>query len=490
MSKNIIRLVLGLFIISFLALSLPMVQAQENVDQEPAENFSQEQLAQMLAPIALYPDTVLTQVLMASTYPIEVIEADRWVRKNPDLKGESLDNALLDMNWDPSVKALCHFPSILALMSEHISETTNIGNAFLAQEDEVMDMIQKLRSKAKAEGNLNSSEKQKIVIEKETIIIEPADPKVIYVPYYDPRYVYGPWWYPAYPPYYWGPSRISIGIGISYWPAFYFGFAFGGWSYFDWHRHYVYIEVSKRPRFVKYDRWRTGPGRWHHLPSHRKGVAYRDKFTAQKYGQYRYRPREYRPETRGFPERRDVNRYQRPDSRSRFDQGPTGIISRQTERTTRQRPTSTSTQPAPQNNVTNQKNRVITPPVRVEQQEIGRGRIKQRTLRTTQEPSGIEREVQTQRQPVVTSPQVRTRTEPQNQSYNRPERQQQMRSSDNIFNRVEEGSRESRSSLRGRYSRQGRENFERNWNRSDNRGYYDRSGSGSGRRGDRDRNRR
>ena len=108
-----------------------------------------------------------------------------------------------------------------------------------------MDMIQELRAKAHAHGNLNTNKEQKIIIEKETIIIEPADPLVVYVPYYDPFYIYGPWWYPGYPPYYWGPSRVGLGVGISYWPGFYFGFAFGNWSYFDWHRHYIFIDVDR-----------------------------------------------------------------------------------------------------------------------------------------------------------------------------------------------------------------------------------------------------
>ena len=204
-AANIIRMIMGILIIPFLGSLLVFqpqeIQAQESGYIEVSEKFSQEELAQMLAPIALYPDVLLTQVLMASTYPIEVIQADRWVKKNPEVKGQALDDALLTEDLDPSVKALCHFPSVLALMSEQISETINIGNAFIAQEDEVMDMIQELRAKAHAQGNLNTTKEQKVIIEKETIIIEPADPLVVYVPYYDPFYIYGPWWYPGYPPY-------------------------------------------------------------------------------------------------------------------------------------------------------------------------------------------------------------------------------------------------------------------------------------------------
>lgn len=493
-AKNIIRLVSGLFIIPLLAifLTIPLqtIQAQDNLVQESVEKFSREELAQMLAPIALYPDVVLSQVLMASTYPIEVIEADRWIKKNPDLKGDSLDNGLVDKDWDPSVKALCHFPAILTLMSERISETTNIGNAFLAQEDEVMDMIQELRTKAKAEGNLNSTDKQKIVVEKETIIIEPADPEVIYVPYYDPLRIYGPWWYPAYPPYYWGPSRVSLGIGFSYWPAFYFGFAFGGWSYFDWPRHYIYIDVNKRPRYVRHNRWRKEPGRWHHLPVHRKGVAYRDKFTAQKYGQYRYRTRDFRPETRGFPERNDLNRRQHLEDRGRLDRNTGSNVRRQINRNRQESPTTVPTRPAPQNNVNNQQDKLTTPPARVERQRIERGQIKQRTVSQPEPPARIVPETQILKQPVVTAPQIRSRTDQQRQARERIERQQQLRSSDNVFNRVEDGSRERKSSTRGRYSRQGWNRDDGTRNRSENEGFYNRSRSGNDRRNDRGRSRR
>ena len=303
-AATIFHLALGLLIISFFSLP-PQSLAQDSDYPEPSQKYSREELAQMLAPIALYPDALLSQVLMASTYPIEVIEADRWVKRNPKLKGEALDTALLDKDWDPSVKAICHFPSILALMSERISETTNLGNAFLAQEAEVMDMVQELRAKAYAQGNLTTTSQQKVIAQNGTIVIEPADPRVIYVPYYDPFYIYGPWWYPAYPPYYWGPPGVSIGMGISYWPGFYFGFAFGTWSYFDWPHHYIFIDVHKRPRYVRNGLWISKPGRWYHAPVHRRGVAYRDKSTARKYGQYPYRSRDFQRDTRGFPALRD-----------------------------------------------------------------------------------------------------------------------------------------------------------------------------------------
>jgi hypothetical protein len=275
-------------------------------------DYSREQLSQMLAPIALYPDALLAQVLMASTYPLEVVEADRWVKKNPLVTGTNLDDALQDKDWDASVKALCHVPTLLALMSERLDETTNLGNAFLAQESEVMRVIQDLRHSAYQEGNLSSNDKQKVIFKSDgTIVIEPADPQIVYVPYYDTRYVYGSWLYPAYPPWYWGPPGVAVGPGFYYWPDFYVGFSFGFgyWSYFDWPRRTIIINVHRRPRFFRHDYdWNSHQGSWRHEPHHRRGVVYRDRNTAEKFGQY---PRSGQVFDRGrwrFPEQNQENR--------------------------------------------------------------------------------------------------------------------------------------------------------------------------------------
>lgn len=244
----------------------------------PAEEYadglySREELAQMLAPIALYPDSLLSQVLMAATYPVEVVEADRWIKDHPDLRDEALDEALLDQDWDAGVKALCHFPAVLALMSERIGETSRIGDAFLAQEEEVMAMVQELRAKARAQGNLASTSEQRVWADADAIIIEPTDPRVVYVPYYDPISVYGSWWYPDYPPYYWTPAGVSLGVGLSFWPGIYFGFSFSNWSRFDWRQRYIHIDSHRRPRYVHHDRWRYNPGRWERGPGHRSTVV-------------------------------------------------------------------------------------------------------------------------------------------------------------------------------------------------------------------------
>lgn len=452
-AATIFHLALGLLIISFFSLP-PQSLAQDNDYLEPSEKYSREELAQMLAPIALYPDTFLSQVLMASTYPIEVIEADRWVKRNPELKGEALDAALLDKAWDPSVKAMCHFRSILALMSERITETTNIGNAFLAQEAEVMDMVQELRAKAYAQGNLTTTSEQKVIVKKETIIIEPADLRVVYVPYYDPFYIYGPWWYPAYPPYYWVPPGVSVSIGISYWPGFYFGFAFGTWSYFDWYHHHIFIDVHKRPRYVRHDRWISKPGRWYHAPRHRRGVAYRNKSTARKYGQYPHRSKDFRRDTRGFPELRDRDRDgdRRIDDRTRIDWDKGGDDRSRIDRDRQERE-------------------------RVDRDKQRRERAEQE--RKKRERADVDKQI---RERVKHDRQMRQPADQERRALQRVKRKQQQRSRDNVFNWVEDGRRERQTSKRGRVSRQGRGDGSRSTGRS--------GGDDGGSHDDRGRNRR
>ena len=172
-----------------------------------AKAFSQEQLDQLLAPVALYPDSLLTQILMASTYPLEVVKASNWMKQNKGLKGNALTAALEKQDWDPSVKSLVNFPKILAMMTDQIDWTQKLGDAFLAQQKDVMDTVQRLRAKAQAQGNLKTTKEQKVSTDKstQTIIIESANPQVIYVPSYSPSIVFGIWWYPAYPPYVFPP---------------------------------------------------------------------------------------------------------------------------------------------------------------------------------------------------------------------------------------------------------------------------------------------
>jgi len=267
--------------------------------------YTQEQLDQLLAPIALYPDTLLSQILMASTYPLEVVEADRWLKQNQNLSGDALDAALKDKPWDVSVKSLCHFPQTLSMMDEKLQETTDLGNAFLGQQDQVMDTIQKLRQRAQAQGNLGSTENQKVVVENGDITIEPPSPDVIYVPAYDPCWVYGPWWYPTcYPLWFWYPG-VVIGAGFFWGPGIFIG-PIDFWCGFFWHRHSIFVNVNKTVFIhrIGATRMHGGTETWRHNPVHRRGVAYRDTATAQRFGRAGAAGVEPRRAFRGFgPER-------------------------------------------------------------------------------------------------------------------------------------------------------------------------------------------
>lgn len=272
--------------------------------QEEDYRFRKEELVQMLAPIALYPDSLIAQMLMASTYPLEVVEAERWLRNNSGLAGDALYDALREKPWDPSVKSLCHFPDVLMAMSDKLDQTRKLGDAFLAQEQEVMATIQELRRVAQEKGYLKTTAEQKVIVEREIIRIVPASPGVVYVPVYDPFYVYGPWWYPASPPYYWYyPSRPFVsGIYFSFGPRIFIGFDLFSWVWFDWHVHRIYVDAPRTYRFHRYpvrpsyDRYY-----WRHDPRHRQGVAYRDRKTREYFGVPTPRRQSPRPETRGYP---------------------------------------------------------------------------------------------------------------------------------------------------------------------------------------------
>ena len=183
----------------------PAPDAPDATAQE--SKFATAQLEQIVAPIALYPDVLLSQVLMASTYPLEVVEAHRFVQANPKLAGDELEAALKDKDWDPSVKSMCGFPDLLARMNDNLDWLRDLGDAFLAQEPELMDAVQQMRRTAFDAGTLKTTKEQAVREEDDYIVIEPASPEVIYVPVYYPTYVYGgwgyPWWY--YPRLYVGP---------------------------------------------------------------------------------------------------------------------------------------------------------------------------------------------------------------------------------------------------------------------------------------------
>ena len=302
--------------------------------------FKQEELDQLLAPIALYPDSLLAQIFMASTYPLEVVQAGRWVKANKSLKGDALTAALEKEDWDPSVKSLVNFPQVLDMMNEKLDWTQKLGDAFLAQQKDVMDTVQKLREKAEAQGNLKSSEQQKVVVEKETqtIIIESANPQVVYVPTYNPTVVYGTWWYPSYPPYYYyppgyaaGAALFSFGVGVAIGAAW--GYAWGGCN---WGGGDVDIDINRNTNInnnidrSKYQNKVTtgqgGRGEWKHNPEHRKGVSYRDQGTAQKFDRGASKDAQSREAFRGRAEtgRQDIARGGADQFRDRSGGGSQG----------------------------------------------------------------------------------------------------------------------------------------------------------------------
>ncbi|AGK59331.1 hypothetical protein HYPDE_38298 [Hyphomicrobium denitrificans 1NES1] len=250
------------------------------------EKLSKQQLDQLLAPIALYPDDLLTNVLMASTYPVDVVEANRWITQpeNAQLKGDALAKAIEGKDWDPSIKALVQFPSVLATMSDKLDWTQKVGDAFLNQQDEVMDQIQFLRSKADSSGNLKSNKQQKV--SKQTgssgdiIVIDPATPDDIYVPVYDPAVVYGSWWYPDYPPYVWTYPGVSYVDGWWWGAGVAIVGAIWGWNHWDWHRHNIHVDVNRWNR-INHNRRRITSDRWRHNGRHQRRATDIDRAKLQ-----------------------------------------------------------------------------------------------------------------------------------------------------------------------------------------------------------------
>jgi hypothetical protein len=262
--------------------------------QQPASQqvFKPEELEQILAPIALHPDPLVSQILMASTYPLEVALAERWAKQNASLKGDALTAALEKQDWDPSVKSLVNFPQVLTMMSEKLDWTQKLGDAFLADQKKVLDTIQSLRHKAQGSGNLQTTKEQTVIVEEKIIKIEPANPQVVYVPSYNPTVVYGAWPYPAYPPYAYYPpgyvasSMMMFGAGMAMGAAW--GYA---WGNNDYNGGSVKIDNSRNTninRNIDRSKYASqlpagGKGNWQHNAEHRRGVSYRDQGTAQKF---------------------------------------------------------------------------------------------------------------------------------------------------------------------------------------------------------------
>lgn len=286
-----------------LTLLVPGISVAED------DTFSEEQLDQMLAPIALHPDALLSQMLMASTYPLDVAEAAEWSKAHADEDGDEAVKAVEDKPWDPSVKSLVAFPPVLAMMGEKPDWVQSLGDAFLAEPDRVMDRIQFMRKKAKDQGSLESNEQQTVsmqdpedpeeadeeattvVVEQapaQVIVIEPAAPQVVYVPTYDPMVVYGTWWWPRYRPWYWRPVGWGYGAGLATGIAFGIGIGVRHslWGGFRWGRNDVNIDVNHYNNINVDNRIqsRDRNADWKHDPDRRRGTPYRDSASREKYG--------------------------------------------------------------------------------------------------------------------------------------------------------------------------------------------------------------
>lgn len=308
----------SLFLRIVLALSLglfPAIVCMASDEPPPAQSdaFAKDQLEQLVAPIALYPDALLTQILMASTYPLEVIEANRFVTRNPELNGEALDSALLEEDWDASVKSLTALPEVLKNMSDNLDWTQDLGDAFLGQRNELLDTVQRMRGLALEAGNLQTTEQQVVTREPDNIIvIESPEPEVIYVPTYSSTVVYGSTWgYPSYyyPPMYYPPppgyGLITFGFGVA------MGAAIWGDCHWGWGNNEINIDIDRYNDFdrntnINADRDRIqssgqgGQANWQHDPSHRKGVNYRSPEVAQRNGAAAGSTRVTQSQARGY----------------------------------------------------------------------------------------------------------------------------------------------------------------------------------------------
>jgi hypothetical protein len=280
--------------------SAPSARAQQGAppdqqQQQPAaQALSTEQIDQLVAPIALYPDNLLGQILTASTYPLEAVMAARWSAANPRVKGPQLEAAMQQQSWDPSIKALCAVPQVLAMMSDKLDWTQALGDAYLSQPDDIAAAVQRLRMKAEATGSLQANSQQQvrrvpapqpIIIdgrpEPDYIEIEPVDPGVLYVPIYDPDVVYGPWAYPAYRPFYWHPpGYVSAGV-IGFGAPFAVGAAL--WAHYNWQSRHVDINVANFNRF-NHANLSAASQTWQHDPSHRGNIAYTNPALQAKFG--------------------------------------------------------------------------------------------------------------------------------------------------------------------------------------------------------------
>jgi hypothetical protein len=291
------------------AYAQPMPLQNAPADQ-PAPTIPADQLDSLVAPIALYPDPLLSQVLVASTYPLEIIQLQQWLQKNPDLKGDALTTAVQKQDWDPSIQAMSVFPDLVKRLSDDIKWTTDLGNAFLAQQSDVMDAVQRMRTKAMDSGKLKSNEQMKVetqtVESKTVVVIQPANPQVVYVPTYNPVVVYGPPVYPYPPIYYPPPSYYAAGMFFAFGVGIAVGSYYrGGWGYNCGWGHNTTVIVNRNNNYISHYNRTTinngnrnnvninnrpsqlpagGGNNWQHNPQHRGGTPYSNQNVAKQYG--------------------------------------------------------------------------------------------------------------------------------------------------------------------------------------------------------------
>lgn len=266
---------------------------------EQAPKISNDQLDSLVAPIALYPDPLLAQVLAASTYPLEIMQLQQFLEKHKDLKDQALTDAVMKQNWDPSIQSMAALPDVVKRLADDIQWTTDLGNAFLAQESDVMDAVQRMRAKAKGTGNLKSNDQMKVetkvVDNKSVVVIEQSNPQVVYVPSYNPTVVYGPPAYPYPPIYYPPPGYYAAGMAISFGVGMAIGAAWGGggWCCNSGWGSNNNVTINNNNNYVRNSNTnrqnvnagnRTGNNTWQHNPQHRGGAPYANKSTANKYG--------------------------------------------------------------------------------------------------------------------------------------------------------------------------------------------------------------
>jgi len=295
MNKPVFRSLALICAVSMLPGGLLLAQEPPPAGQAPppAQPLSPDQLNNLVAPIALYPDNLLSQILAASTYPLEIVEAQQWLQQNRNLSGQQLLDAARQQNWDPSVQALVVFPDVLARLNQDIRWTTDLGNAFLAQQADVMSAVQRMRTKAQAKGKLQSTPQQTVSTQTQdgqtAITIQPPNPQVVYVPVYDPAYIWGPPLVGYYPPL----IYPGIGFGFSFLPGISIGAYFGGFGIWggigwgwgpNWFGGTIIVNNNFFHRFGFREYHGFGPGGvWAHDPGHRLGVPYANRDVATRF---------------------------------------------------------------------------------------------------------------------------------------------------------------------------------------------------------------